>query len=113
MKTETEHEPETATAVDSTDLVDHAAKVAWDAYKEAVGGKTYNGDPMPTWEELCKDETKARIVKAWEIAGRAVWKLAKLDNTHEIIKSGHAGCLPDTGMIVDCRIHPEAIPYKQ
>lgn len=113
MKNETEQTQETASSVDSTVFVDHAAKVGWDAYKEAVGGKTYNGDPMPTWEELCEDETKAGIVKAWEAAGQAVWKLAKLDNTHEIIKSGHAGCLPATGMIVDCRIHPEAIPYKQ
>ena len=28
------------------------AKQAWDAYAEASGGKTYDGKPLPDWEDL-------------------------------------------------------------
>lgn len=27
-------------------------KLAWDAYSLTVGGKTFDGKPLPTWEQL-------------------------------------------------------------
>ena len=89
-----------------------AGKVAWNAYRESVGLKSFNGDPIPTWEDMCCDDTKSSIVRAWNAAGKAVWKLAKLDETRKVLAAGHAGCLGD-GRLVDCRIHPEAIPVKR
>ena len=28
------------------------AMIAWAAYARAVGGKTFDGKPLPTWEQL-------------------------------------------------------------
>lgn len=41
------------------------ATLAWDTYSAAVGGKAFNGAPLPTWEAMCADPSKARIVSAW------------------------------------------------
>ena len=34
-------------------------------YCEAVGGKAFNGDPLPSWEQFQTDPTKEKQVKAW------------------------------------------------
>ncbi len=44
-----------------------AAQAAWDAYAEAVGGKTFDDKPLPSWEEL-GDRQKA----GWQAAAEAV-----------------------------------------
>jgi hypothetical protein len=31
------------------------AKIMWDAYSQKAGGKTFDGKPLPTWEELGED----------------------------------------------------------
>lgn len=48
------------------------AQLAWDAYSEAVGGKSWNNDPLPPWDEMVADERKQRIVAAWRKAAEAV-----------------------------------------
>ena len=42
-------------------------KKMWAAYCEAAGGVTYDGKPLPTWEELGDDRQKC-----WMAAGKEV-----------------------------------------
>jgi hypothetical protein len=51
---------------------DEVGRIAWDTYSKAVGGKAFNGDPLPTWDVMCKDEKKENLVVAWKRAARAV-----------------------------------------
>lgn len=51
---------------------DELGQIAWDTYSKAVGGKAFSGDPLPTWETMCKDEKKQNLVVAWKRTGRAV-----------------------------------------
>jgi hypothetical protein len=51
---------------------DEVARIAWDTYSKAVGGKAFNGDPLPTWDVMCKDEKKENLVVAWKRCARAV-----------------------------------------
>lgn len=46
-------------------------KAAWEAYRESVGGKSFNGEPLPTWEEMTKDPKRAAVRKAWIESGIA------------------------------------------
>ena len=39
---------------DMTD-VERLAGALWDAYSIKAGGKTFDGKPLPTWEELGED----------------------------------------------------------
>ena len=45
-------------------LISHAG-AAYTAYCESVGGKAFNGDLLPTWEFMCKDPSKTKLVEAW------------------------------------------------
>ena len=45
----------------ATDL----AKLMYDGYCEAVGGKAFNGDPLPKSNEFFEDETKQKQANAW------------------------------------------------
>ena len=51
---------------------DEVGRIAWDTYSKAVGGKAFNGDALPTWDVMCKDEKKENLVVAWKKAARAV-----------------------------------------
>jgi hypothetical protein len=51
---------------------DEVARIAWDTYSKAVGGKAFNGDPLPTWDVMCADEKKENLVVAWKRCARAV-----------------------------------------
>lgn len=48
------------------------AEAAYTAYREAVGGKAFNGDPLPTWTQMCLDSKKEHLVRAWRAAADAV-----------------------------------------
>jgi hypothetical protein len=37
-------------------------------YCKAVGGKAFNGDPLPSWEEFSNDNTKLKQVTGWIVA---------------------------------------------
>jgi hypothetical protein len=56
---------------------DEVGQIAWDTYSKAVGGKAFNGDPLPTWAVMCADEKKQNLVAAWKKAGRAVATLVE------------------------------------
>lgn len=53
------------------DKIETTTNAAYTAYCEAVGGKAYNGDTLPTWEEFAKDETKRTQADAWRKAVKA------------------------------------------
>ena len=46
---------------------DELGRVAWDAYARAVGGKTFDEKPLPTWEELGE-----RQKEGWASAAQAI-----------------------------------------
>lgn len=42
-------------------------------YCASVGGKAFNGDPLPTWEEFYGDSEKQIQVRAWlDVGQRAI-----------------------------------------
>lgn len=51
--------------VAAPEATEQAAMRAWDTYRFVVGGKAFNGDPLPDWPTLLADPNKERIVKAW------------------------------------------------
>ena len=55
-----------------------AARLAWDAYAEASGGKTYDGKPLPTWQELGYKKQAA-----WMAAARAAMDYAANNNSND------------------------------
>lgn len=55
------------------------AQIAYTAYCQAVGGKAFNGDPLPSWEEFCADPAKQVQVAAWRAAAEAVAQQMALD----------------------------------
>lgn len=46
-----------------------AAAVLYAEYCKSVGGKAFNGDPLPTWDEFFADEAKSKQVEAWIAVG--------------------------------------------
>ena len=48
-------------------MSDELGRVAYEAYGESVGWTTFQGDPMPAWEEQ-----NDRLKQAWKSAARAV-----------------------------------------
>lgn len=83
------------------------AKTGYEAYGDATDHKNFRGEPMPQFEDLTEN-----ITNAWESAARQIVKTHELGKTHETIKSGFAGTMPN-GSIVDRRVYPEAIPLQQ
>lgn len=51
---------------------DEVGRIAWNTYSKAVGGKAFNGDPLPTWDAMCADAKKENLVVAWKRCARAV-----------------------------------------
>lgn len=47
------------------------AKILYDDYCTAVGGKAFNGDTLPTSEEFFKDETKQKQANAWRVVAQS------------------------------------------
>lgn len=45
-------------------------QIAFEAYNESKGGLTYDGKPIPPWDELSGD--KLAVQRAWEVAAEAV-----------------------------------------
>ncbi len=53
------------------DNIKRIAKAAYTSYCKNVGGKAFNGDPLPTWEEFEADASKEKQVTAWRCAALA------------------------------------------
>jgi len=47
---------------------EYIAGELYTAYCKAVGGKAFNGDPLPDWETFYTDENKAKQAEAWLVA---------------------------------------------
>ncbi len=52
-------------------MIDYA-KIGYEAYREASGGTTFDGRPMPTWEELGQLPHGARTRRLWGEAAAAM-----------------------------------------
>ena len=52
--------------------VEEIAKQLYTTYSEGVGGVAYNGDKLPTADELFKDKSKEKQVNAWHKAAESV-----------------------------------------
>jgi hypothetical protein len=52
----------------------HIAKLMWDAYAIQAGGKTFDGKPLPTWDEL-GEERQACWVAAASVTADRIEKL--------------------------------------
>lgn len=48
------------------------AQVLYTTYCEAVGGKAYDGKPLPSWQEFSTDPTKQKQTLGWMAAAHAV-----------------------------------------
>ena len=56
---------------------EYIAEELYRVYCLAVGGKAFNGDPLPDWETFYTDETKEKQANAWIAAAeRAIQLLA-------------------------------------
>lgn len=51
------------------------AKKVYDKYCEAVGGKAFNGDPLPKSEEFFSDPAKQKQANAWREALKEPYEL--------------------------------------
>lgn len=59
------------------------ARDMYDAYCSAVGGKAWNGQPLPKSDEFFADPTKATQADGWRAAARVAMKaLTTRNNTH-------------------------------
>ena len=47
----------------------HIAELMWDAYATQAGGKTFDGKPLPTWEELGDERQSCWAAAASVISG--------------------------------------------
>lgn len=48
------------------------AEALYATYCEAVGGKAFNGNPLPTWQEFVADNGKQSQVKGWRAVAEKV-----------------------------------------
>ena len=52
----------------------HIAKLMWNAYAIQAGGKTFDGKPLPTWDEL-GDERQSCWIAAASVTADRIEKL--------------------------------------
>ena len=49
------------------------AGIMYTVYCKAVGGKAFNGDPLPGWEEFRADDSKQKQSDAWVETAKAAF----------------------------------------
>lgn len=59
------HEAPKRPVLDQVDSMEQIANRCYTEYCEQVGGKAFNGDPLPKWEEFQADPAKAKQVAGW------------------------------------------------
>lgn len=47
------------------------AGILYEVYCKSVGGIAWNGDPLPSWNEFSKDETKKKQADGWRDVAEA------------------------------------------
>ena len=50
--------------------IESKAEVLYTTYCGAVGGKAFNGDPLPDWKDFASDPKKQVQADAWRIVAR-------------------------------------------
>ena len=55
------------------DMEEFAGKL-YERYCQAVGGKAYDGKPLPSWKEFRGDEAKRTQSDAWIEVAEAAWE---------------------------------------
>lgn len=61
------------TKTDILQIMKNLGQVAYEAYCENRGWKSFNGEPLPHWDNVKED-----IRKSWEIAAKAVEQFCKI-----------------------------------
>lgn len=56
--------------------VEERAEILYTVYCDAVGGKAFNGDPLPTWEQFAADMKKTKQADAWREVAAVASKFA-------------------------------------
>jgi hypothetical protein len=51
--------------------IENLAEQMYEAYCLAVGGKAFNGDPLPDWQTFRNDPSKQKQSNAWIAAANA------------------------------------------
>lgn len=54
---------------------EHIAGELYKVYCESVGGKAFNGDPLPDWETFVNDPSKKKQSDAWIAAAERAIQL--------------------------------------
>lgn len=49
------------------------ANILYDKYCEAVGGKAFNGDPLPPWTAFSTDPAKAKQSNGWRVVAATAY----------------------------------------
>lgn len=52
--------------------IENTAELLYTTYCNEVGGRAFNGDPLPDWETFARDPAKAKQANAWRAAADAV-----------------------------------------
>lgn len=66
--------------------VEDIADQMYTAYCEAVGGKAWNGDTLPTWDEFSADSLKAKQIQGWLAAASVHPALLRVEKTADGLK---------------------------
>jgi hypothetical protein len=53
--------------------VECLAQKAYDKYSKGVGGKAFNGDPLPSWDDFAADPSKKKQVQGWLDVGQFIY----------------------------------------
>ena len=69
--------------------IDSLAEELYETYSEAVGGKSFDGSPLPSWEIFKKDPEKIKQVRGWLAVA---WKAR-----HTVIVKTAATLMDDLG----------------
>lgn len=56
--------------------IEKIAGQLYETYCQAVGGKAFNGDPLPTWAEFRADPAKQKQGEAWIAVAQKALQIA-------------------------------------
>jgi hypothetical protein len=45
--------------------LEELTQIVYESYCNSVGGKAFNGDPLPSWKELAADPAKFKQAQFW------------------------------------------------
>jgi len=55
-------------------VAEELAEIMYEEYNKAVGGKAFNGDPLPSWEDFYPHPDKQKQVNGWIASAKAAMK---------------------------------------